>query len=225
MLHPQSLLSGILRILVGFLSLQALHHVFVAAAPLRDEGSGTLDIPQTLDSRHFSSLYPRARVFSTEEMTTMIDQGGLMVNKKSIFWTGWPWNNPRLPYFLARDWANEKFPDCSTIMYDRAFTASDYSRMNTADLNDPPTTEDYQLTLQHMSKAFTRRSSGVVYVVIPDGQNPNPTSVWSVWEYPTLTRNQRIDKIVRVGFPSKQEVPIWWRGNPPQGETAPPGKL
>lgn len=182
-------------------------------------------MPRPVDNRHFSLLYKRAKVFSTEEMTTMIDQGGQMIDKKSVFWTGWPWNSPRFPYTIAKGWAGERFPDCSAIMYNKAWTDSDFTRMNTVDENDPPTEKDYQLGIQHMSKAFARRSTGVVYVVIPDGQNPNPTSIWSVWEYPTLTRNQKVDKIIRVGWPSKIEVPIWWRGNPPQGETAPPGKL
>lgn len=221
---PKALFSGMLRFLVVYLSLQALHGEFLAALPLRDGSPARADIPLTLDYEIPSPIYPRARVMSTDEMTAMIDRGGQLANKNSVFWTGYPYEDPRMPYYIARNWAREKFSQCGFAMYDNAWTDDDYRRINNADPNDPPTTANDELTIQHMSKAFARRSAGTVYVMVPDGQNPNPTSVWSVWEYPTLTRNQRVDKIIRVGWPSKREVPIWWRGNPPQGETAPPGK-
>jgi len=133
----------------------------------------------------------------------MIDRGGQLPNKNSVFWTGWPYEDPRMPYIIARNWAREKFSQCGFAMYDAAWTDHDYRRINTADPNDPPNSEGDKLNIQHMFKVFERRSTGTVYVVVPDGQNPNPTSIWSAWEYPTLTRNQRIDKIIRVGWTSR----------------------
>ena len=149
-----------------------------------------------------------------------------MVNKVSVFWTGFPYDEADIvPYKLAKGWAAERFPDCNFVLYDRALANEDFKSLNSADFRNPPSPEENTLRIQHMSKAFARRSTGVVYVVMPDGENPNPTSTWVVWEFPTLTRNQRVEKIIRVNWPSKREVPIWWKGNPPQGETAPPGKV
>lgn len=56
--------------------------------------------------------------------------------------------------------------------------------------------------LKNLSQAFAETSKGDVYVFIPQGQLPgnqwNMDSAWGGWEYPALTANTEVDRILRV---------------------------
>ena len=64
------------------------------------------------------------------------------------------------------------------------------------------------LQTQHMCKAFALRTVGTVYIIMTNGEEPNPTSTGVNWEAGTLTRTGKVDRIIRVGWPSKVETTI-----------------
>ena len=82
------------------------------------------------------------------------------------------------------------------------------------------------LQIRHLSKAYARRSKGTVYVLIPDGREPDKSSVWQVWEAPVLTRRpDAIDEIIRVSYPSGKEDSIWKKSDKALYDPVPPGKV
>ena len=110
-----------------------------------------------------------------------------------------------------------------------------------------PTPDEAQLLINHNSKAFARRhvpsplslpafatislissnsSKGTVYLLTAEGAQPADTSVWKVWEAPTLTRRPAgwIDQIIQVDYPSYAESVLWTHGDAALFEPAPPGK-
>ncbi|KAL8637580.1 MAG: hypothetical protein Q9226_009110 [Calogaya cf. arnoldii] len=56
--------------------------------------------------------------------------------------------------------------------------------------------------LKHLAQGFAETSAGDVYVFIPRGQLPNNqwdmASAWGGWEYPALTKNPDVQRILRV---------------------------
>ena len=76
--------------------------------------------------------------------------------------------------------------------------------------------------LKNLSQAFAETSKGDVYVFIPQGQLPGNqwdlSSAWGGWEYPALTANADVERILRVDLdvsdydnPTGTPVVIWDR--------------
>ena len=107
-------------------------------------------------------------------------------------------------------------------MYDDVLTDADYRSLN----SEGPSEADNILLINRSSRAFALRTRGTAYVMMDDGAEPSDTSVWKLWEAPTLTRQRgAVTEIIRVGYPSLTEQSIWKDTDPPLYEPAPIGKL
>ncbi|KAI9753182.1 MAG: hypothetical protein M4579_005297 [Chaenotheca gracillima] len=78
--------------------------------------------------------------------------------------------------------------------------------------------------LKLLAQAFAEESSGDVYFFTPNDQDPLGgnvyNSAWAGWEYPALTRNSAVTKIIRVDpreRQGQQEV-YWTQGQPPSSQ-------
>lgn len=114
----------------------------------------------------------------------MIDKAGKLGTKTSVFWTAFPRTGALATqgYLTAKGWGSNKFGPCGFLLYDQSMTDEDYEELNTVDEDDPPTPAQYALKVAHMSKAFALRTGSgagfrTVYLLIPDGQTPDPTSI------------------------------------------------
>ena len=174
----------------------------------------------SLPLRH---LTKRANVPSTDQIVAMIDQNGQFGSRPSVFWTAFYDYPGPTAYFKVKDWGTQKFgARCNFYLYTDMLSNADYQAMNSG----TPTEAEKELQIRHLSKAFARRSKGTVYVLVPDGKEPGDTSVWKVWEAPTLTRRPTwVNEIVRVGYPSGREQSIWKTGDAALYDPAPPGKV
>ena len=82
--------------------------------------------------------------------------------------------------------------------------------------------------LKNLSQAFAEQSAGEAYVFVPKGVDFQPDSAWTGWEYPALTRNDKIDKIWKIeldhsdpaqfqpgGKPQGVKTLLWKKGDAP----------
>ncbi|PYH82266.1 hypothetical protein BO82DRAFT_413940 [Aspergillus uvarum CBS 121591] len=75
-----------------------------------------------------------------------------------------------------------------------------------------------------VSQALGEACSGTVYFFTPesnDGTDP-VTNVWNVYEHPALTRNAKVQQIIKVDPDTSSQVVIWTKGDAPYGPV-PPG--
>lgn len=164
---------------------------------------------------------------STDELVALIDNNPLYKRgaRPSVFWSSlyFP-GNVGDSYWETKLWGEKRFGAKEYFaLYTDFFSDYDYGMlMNYEQRRTEAEKNDF---IAHLSKAFARRSGGTVYVVMTDGTEPHDKSVWKVWEAPTLTRQPAgwIDKIIRVGYPSKEETTIWTAGDAALYEPAPPG--
>ena len=72
---------------------------------------------------------------------------------------------------------------------------------------------------KRMAQAFAEASSGVAYVCTPEGNSPGNVFdtglAWGGWEYPALTRNGAVTKVIRVDPSTSSTSQIWAQGDPP----------
>lgn len=167
-----------------------------------------------------SILVPRYDVVSTEQYWADILRTGKVYSFPGVFWTSYAtgWEG----FFAARNWGKQYFGRKGFVMYD---TASDtYQAIMTIDPCDPATTAQDILRVQHMSKAFAASVYGTAYLAMPDNAPVYPGSVWSESEWPVITRNRLVLRVIRVDLPSGRQSLFWAREDGPRGTTPPPGK-
>ncbi|KAI9847903.1 MAG: hypothetical protein M1837_001420 [Sclerophora amabilis] len=166
---------------------------------------------------------PRKRIPTANEYLQEILAGGMMVDKSSVFWTGFPRGSIPLGYHQARNWA-KNYPATrhNWIVYDKSLPFEKYLEMVAGPKYPADTSEEDQLRIDRLSKAFAMASSHVVYVASPDGAQPRANSTWNIWEYPTLTRNPSVLEIVQVSLPSGATRVMWRKEDGIVGEEAPP---
>ncbi|KAL8908674.1 MAG: hypothetical protein Q9171_005356 [Xanthocarpia ochracea] len=72
--------------------------------------------------------------------------------------------------------------------------------------------------LKRMSQAFAEASKGDTYVCTPETNAPNndfnQDLAWGGWEYPALTRNRDVTKVIRVDPGTNVRREIWKQGDP-----------
>lgn len=72
---------------------------------------------------------------------------------------------------------------------------------------------------KRMSQAFAEASKGDAYLCTPEDNSPdnnfNQNLAWGGWEYPALTRNSQVTKIIRVDPATGVTNQIWTAGQPP----------
>ena len=71
---------------------------------------------------------------------------------------------------------------------------------------------------KRMSQAFAEATKGDTYVCTPQGNAPNndfnQDLAWGGWEYPALTRNPDVTKVIRVDPATSVTSEIWKQGDP-----------
>jgi len=193
-----------------------------AASPLNPVEKSTTSSSELSAPLSIEGLSKRA-VPSTDEIVAMIDKNDKVGLKPSVFWTAfYDYPGPKA-YFTVRNWGIEKFGQrCNFYLYTDLLSSKNYESMKSR----PQTEQEEYLQIRHLSKAYARRSKGTVYVLIPDGREPDKSSVWQVWEAPVLTRRpDAIDEIIRVSYPSGKEDSIWKKGDKALYDPVPPGKV
>lgn len=77
-------------------------------------------------------------------------------------------------------------------------------------------TEPFQ---KRMSQAFAEASRGDTYLCTPESNSPNNAFdqrlAWGGWEYPALTRNSGVTRVIRVDPSTSATSQIWTQGDPP----------
>ncbi len=72
---------------------------------------------------------------------------------------------------------------------------------------------------KRLSQAFGEASKGDAYICMPEGVFSDDVFdqrfAWGGWEYPALTRNSDITKIVRLDPDTESTRQIWTQGDPP----------
>ncbi|KAL8827443.1 MAG: hypothetical protein Q9170_007009 [Blastenia crenularia] len=72
---------------------------------------------------------------------------------------------------------------------------------------------------KRMSQAFAEASKGAAYLCAEESNSPNndfdPIRTWGGWEYPALTRNGAVTKVIRVDPSTGVSSQIWTQGDPP----------
>lgn len=224
-LHAIGTVSLVLCILQG----TSLSHGQVARAAALSDGDVSIGEFEGPLPRALAHIQPRYVIPSTDEIVAMIDKNNVMGSRNSVFWTSFAYvNTPIMQqgYMTTKTWARQRFHgNCNFVMYDQSVSDEDFEILTSSTIDDMPSTAQDRDRVEHFSKAFARRSTGTVYILIPDGKEPYDDSIWKKWEAPVLTRTGKVDEIIRVGWPSKEETSIWKRGQDALYEPAPPGKL
>lgn len=149
-----------------------------------------------------------------DECNAKVAEHGNVGKKTSLFYTGWGANGaPGAGGIMARKYAAKHMCNMDTVSWSglcngewkintqkaiiEPFKKSDMSSDELFALDDKA-----DPFLKHLAQAFAETSKGDVYVFIPQGQLPNNAwnkdSAWGGWEYPALTDNQKVTRILRV---------------------------
>lgn len=182
------------------------------------------DASNYIDRLENTKLIPRYNVISTEDYFRDILQTAKVYSFPGVFWTSYPRDVPMVQqgFCKSRAWARETFGRDRFVMYD---TASDtYPAIMSPANCDWPTDEQDTLRVQHMSKAFAAAVYGTAYLVMPDDAPVYPESYWAIFQWPLITRNQFVERVIRVELPSKRQSVFWSRGDGPRGTMPPPGR-
>ncbi|KAL8811138.1 MAG: hypothetical protein Q9200_002048 [Gallowayella weberi] len=169
-----------------------------------------------------ATLVRRYHVVTTEDYEGDILRTGKVYSRPAVFWTSFPRSGPIRDqgFMTTRAWARKTFGENGFVTYDSA--SDTFEKIMTP--CDIPTTEQDTLRVQHMSKAFGRAAYGVVYMLKPDDRPIYDSSVWAVFEWPELTRNRLVVRVIQVGIPSEQQTVLWSLGDGPKGKEPPPGR-
>ena len=170
-----------------------------------------------------NSLVARARVPSTDELVAKIQESDKMGGMTPIFWSTFPRDAPypEKGLVVARDWARARFGPCNIVMFDTCYTDKIFVEIKSNPLN----TAQNEILDYHMSKAYARMVSGTVYLMVRDGLEPDHRTIWINWEFPVITRRGRVDKVIKVEWPSLVETTYWTKEDGVRGEPPPPGRF
>ncbi|KAL9630640.1 MAG: hypothetical protein Q9164_006317 [Protoblastenia rupestris] len=155
---------------------------------------------------------------SVAECVSKIQSHGQVGNKISIFYSGLGGKQGLTAckqYFSCHPaigevvlWDNIVDPDWFTAQGQAIVQGNPGSNPNT--ILDP-----FQ---KRMSQAFAEATKGDTYVCTPEGNSPNndfnQDLAWGGWEYPALTRNRDIARVIRVDPGTSVTREIWKKGDP-----------
>lgn len=169
-----------------------------------------------------------------DECNEKIKDKGNVGKKTSLFYTGWGANGaPSVGGTMARKYAAKSLCDMETVTWVAICDAQwkiDTEKAIIEPFKQPGMSSDELFALnekadpflKNLSQAFAEMSKGDVYVFIPKGVLPNNAwnkdSAWGGWEYPALTNNNNVVRIIRVDIdasdannPTGTEEVIWDR--------------
>jgi hypothetical protein len=166
----------------------------------------------SLDGR--DTLEKRSPAQSVPTIRQKVIAGGEMRNKISIFWSSF--DNSQSGFAVARQYSRDFQCDVARLYYE-CLPYAEWRSLKTVNLRDPDTHLQDLQKLQVLSAVFAQTSSGYVYVLLPDGREFRPGSVWINYEFPNLTApGSAVDGVFIVGWPSKAPRSIWKKGDPQQ---------
>ena len=154
---------------------------------------------------------------SVAECEGMIRRHGQVPTKTSIFYTGL---DGKVGLEKCKAVLNCRIDVGEIILYDnivdnRWFDAQIYAiqQANPTVLPNAATGpfQDFQ---KRLSQAFGQAAQGTAYICMPDEEDTDNVfrtdKAWGGWEYPALTRNQRVTRVLRLD-PNKDNEPrqIW----------------
>ncbi|RAK79653.1 uncharacterized protein BO72DRAFT_33895 [Aspergillus fijiensis CBS 313.89] len=137
---------------------------------------------------------------------------------------------------LAQDWWTQNKPASAasqmSIVWGNVLEQYYHSAMLSANLVETlpdPANPAQQINAQTvwaslLSQAMGESCTGTVYFFTPeanDGTNP-VTNVWNVYEYPALTRNSKVQQIIKVDPNTNKQEVMWTKGDAVYGPV-PPG--
>ncbi|PGH16608.1 hypothetical protein AJ79_01715 [Helicocarpus griseus UAMH5409] len=233
-LSPQSRLRHYLYALAVWLVLQACYTPPTSAAPVAD----SIDIapgltvtktnpptPAVIHKRAGAPInapyphpLPRHRVPTIDELTAVIDyyESGIAGSKISLFFSG-----VQGGYMIVRNWARVELNKerCDICLYNDCIPSYIFNYYANAEREYKFTESEEKTFFAHLSAAYAKRVRGTIYVLLPDGGEPSPQSVWTVWEFPYLTWNEHVDEIIRLDYNKDQkkvtkQTVIWKKGDP-----------
>ncbi|KAL8958294.1 MAG: hypothetical protein Q9183_005867, partial [Haloplaca sp. 2 TL-2023] len=141
---------------------------------------------------------------SVAECEGMIRRHGQVTTKTSIFYTGL---DGRVDVGEIVLWDNV----VDIRWYDAQAEAIQLANPN---LNPSASTGPFQDFQKRLSQAFGQAAQGTAYICMPDEEDANNVfrqeKAWGGWEYPALTRNQQVTRVLRLD-PNKNNEPrqIW----------------
>ena len=156
-----------------------------------------------------------------------IQKKGVVGRFPSMFYTSWGGiGDGSLGVEGTKLWASQNI--CGRVVDFDGITLGPYQYVVESALLKPfgkdglnlPEEEQKQIVdpfLKNLSQAFAEQSAGEAYVFVPKGVDFQPDSAWTGWEYPALTRNDKIDKIWKVELDHSDESQFMPRNGRPQG--------
>lgn len=211
---------------IRFILLQNLVCLFLIIFGSVSSRAATIPAPATFLENNRTIVARAFQVINSNDYWHDIMRTGKVQRFPGVFWTSFPTSGVSISqqgFLQAKEWAKRYFGVDRFVMFD---TASDtYMALNTIDDHcNAPSEPQYNLQVRRMSKAFAGSVYGTAYVVMPDDTPSYPDSVWSVWEWPTITRNPVMEYVVRVSLPSGRQRMLWSRRDGPRGPPPPYGR-
>lgn len=161
-----------------------------------------------------TQLFCNPIIPGVDECNDQIRAHGNVGRKVSIFYTGWGATGAaNVGGAQARKWVRQNLCDVETVSWvgicdgdwkigvqdgiKNAFVRPGMSSDELDALN-----EKYDPFLKNLAQSFAETSKGDAYVFIPQGRLANNqwdmSSAWGGWEYPALTKNKEVKRILRV---------------------------
>ena len=161
-----------------------------------------------------ASLICNPVIPGVDECKEQIVAHGNVGRKTSLFYTGWGANGaPGAGGIMTRKYAAKYMCGKDTVSWvglcDYTWR-SDVQKAIVAPFKLPRMSKDEIFALnvkadpflKNLAQAFAETSKGDVYVFIPKGRLPgnkwDMDSAWGGWEYPALTANEEVSRILRV---------------------------
>ncbi|KAI4094206.1 MAG: hypothetical protein LQ344_002285 [Seirophora lacunosa] len=163
---------------------------------------------------------------SVAECVSKIQEHGQVGSKISVFYSGL---NGRQGLVTCKQYFSCHPQIGEVVLWDDIVDLDWFTAQGLAIAQGNPTANPVVVTdpfQKRMSQAFGEATKGDAYVCTPEGNAPNDEFnqdlAWGGWEYPALTRNRDVTKVIRVD-PSTGVVREIWKQGDPETPNAPKG--
>ena len=216
-----SSLQASLRWLISLLSL------FIILVTLHGGSADAAPTPSRDWTSHYPILSKRGcisskgnwfcsqEVPSVPECRAMVNDWNKASNHDSLFYSGLGGGDNA--YAMGKRWYDQHLPkpNRGLVMFYDVADPGWVAAQKVAILGGLGGIAGASRFLARLSQAFAETSTGTVYFLTPAGEPPHQRSAWAMWEYPALTRNPNVDRVVRVDPTDNSQQTIWTRGDPP----------
>jgi hypothetical protein len=176
-------------------------------------GSSTTSPPTSPTTTSSPAAAPS--IPTTAEILAALQKYGTVANKDSIFYSGN--QGAGSVQSQAQTWYKDNVPGGrGAVSFNDIDATAWYQAMSRAAGLAGGSAVDK--VGKRASQAFAEAVSGDVYFFTPAGTNAAntpTTTTWGGWEYPALTRNANVARIIQVAPGSTTTSVIWKHGDPP----------